>query len=362
MIPALDGFAAIVTAVSLAFAAAMAAAIIAFLLRRRRREQGARDHNQEKIAASRALMRALASADLKVHDTELPAGAWRAALSHLLRLVRGEDRVRLLAIAEGRGLFADALAELRDRCQARRIDAMRLLKQFASLECIAGLNNCMLADPVLAVRLEAAAALARIGALPRVLELVAALRMAQQPVTRLHAALFRSLAQRDAEQLAELAASARYGASRPLLIEAMGWTADLAMLLQLVGHASNADQEVRCAAIRAARSLGHPGVGQWIVPMLDDAAERCGFKLPKRAGSSASKAQSPCLSVLPRNPHGGCARGLGPRSNCCGSAAARRLAWRVPHRDERLREAAVAAAIAHLPPPVEPRAMERNIR
>ena len=273
MIPALDGFAAIVTAVSLAFAAAMAAAMVALLLRRRRGEQGSLAHNQSKIAGSRALMRALASADLKVNDPDLPAEALRAALSHLLRLVRGEDRVRLLAIAEGKGLFADALAELRNRRQARRIDAMRLLEQFASPECIAGLNACMLADPVMAVRLEAAAALARVGALPPVLELVAALRMDQQPVTRLHAALFRSLAQRDSEQVAELAASARYGALRPLLVEAMGWTGDLNMLPELAGHAADPDHEVRCAAIRAARHLGHPGAGQWIVPMLDDAAE-----------------------------------------------------------------------------------------
>ena len=302
MMRALDGLAMIVAAVSLVFAAAMGAAMLVLLLRRHRGERQSLARNQHKIVASRVLLSSLTSADLGVNGVELPAEAWQAALSHLLRLVRGNDRVRLLAVAEGQGLFADALAELRNRRPARRIDAMRLLEQFGSPECIAGLSDRMQADPVMAVRLEAAAALARIGALPPLPELLVALGMDRQPVTRLHAALFRSLAQRDAEQIAEFAGSARYGALRPLLVEAMGWTADLDMLPKLVGHASDPNHEVRCSAIRAARHLGHPGAGQWIVPMLNDGAEAVRVQAAQACGQLGLKDAITSLERLATEP------------------------------------------------------------
>ena len=262
-----------VAAISLAFALAMAATMVMLLLRRRHQEGMALARNEEKLAASRALMRALAGWEREPNAPELPTASWRAALSHLLRLVRGEDRARLLELAERRGLFADAIGALRHRRPARRIDAMRLLEQFGSDQCIAELGECLKADPAMAVRLEAAAALARLGALPPVYDLVTALRMDERPVTRLHAALFRSLAERDAQQVAELAVSPQYRALRPLLVEAIGWTDDLGMVSQIAGHTADPDPEVRCAAVRAARHLGDSGVGSWIVSLLEDPSE-----------------------------------------------------------------------------------------
>jgi HEAT repeat protein len=287
-----------IAAISLAFALAMAASIVALVIRRRLQERRALARDEEKLAASRALIRLLAGTEQEPLQQELPLGAWRSALSHLLRLIRGDERASLLALAERRGLFAEAIAGLRSPRRARRTDAMRLLEQFGSPECIAGLEKCLRTDRVMAVRLEAAAALARLKALPAVYDLVEALRMEEQPVTRLHGALFRSLAQRDAEQVAELASCPHHRALRPLLVEAMGWTSDLNMMSRLARHALDLDPEVRCAAIRAARHLGHPGSGQWIVSLLEDPQEAVRIQAAQACGQLRLKGAVASLEGL----------------------------------------------------------------
>ena len=302
MIFATYQIAVMVAAISLAFAVAMASAMTALLIRRRRHESKSAVRTEQKLAASRALMRALAGGQEEPLDEELAPGAWRAAVSHLLRLVRGEDRARLLLLAERRGLFADAIAALDTPRPARRIDAMRLLEQYGSPECIAGLDRCLRSDPVLAVRLEAAAALARLGALPPVHEMIEALELDAHPVTPLHAALFRSLAERDSEELVKLAASSRHGSLRALLVEAMGWTKDLTMVSRLAQHAGDPDAEVRCAAIRAARHLAHPAAGQWILPLLEDPSEGVRVQAAQACGQLGLKDGIAALERLATEP------------------------------------------------------------
>ncbi len=302
MISAAHHAALVVATISLAFALVMATSMAALLIRRRRQEARMLARDEEKLAASRTLMCALAGGAEEPHLQELPSEAWRAALSHLLQLVRGEDRTRLLELAERRGLFAHAVAALRNRRAARRIDAMRLLEHFGSPECVCALDQCLRTDRVMAVRLEAAAALARLGALPPVRDLIAALRMDEQPVTRLHAAFFRSLAERDAREVAELAAEPDQAKLRPLLVEAMGWTADLSMASRLAGHAFDPEPEVRCAAIRAARQLGHPAAGLWIVPLLDDPEESVRLQAAQACGQLRLKDGVSALERLATEP------------------------------------------------------------
>lgn len=284
----------IVSAVSLAFATATAIAMATLLLRRRRLEGQSKVREADITAASRAFMQALAGNSTVLAPSSAPPAAKRAALSHLLRLVRGDDRVRLLALGKAEGLFADSIAALRRAAPARRIDAMRLLEQFGSAECIVALTRCVRSDASPNVRLEAAAALPRLGRPPPVADLIEALGLRNRPATRLHAALFRSLAVRDAAAIVRLAASAAHARLRPLLMEAIGWSDDLTATDILARHAADPDPEVRCSAVRAARSLAHPGAGAWLVRLLDDpnqavriqAAQACG-QLRVTAGVTA---------------------------------------------------------------------------
>lgn len=276
--------ASIVSAASLAFAAATAIAMAVLLLRRRRLEGAVKVREADMIAASRAFMEALAKNARVLAPSRTSPAAKRAALSHLLRLVRGDDHARLLGIGEAEGLFARSIADLARAAPARRIDAMRLLEQFGSGDCVAALTRCVRADPNADVRLEAAAALARLGRSPPVAELIDALGLRDRSATRLHAALFRSLAVRDAGVIAELAASPSHARLRPLLVEAIGWSEDLTALDGLALHAADPDAEVRCAAIRAGRSLAHPAAGAWLVPLLDDPSEAVRIQAAQACG------------------------------------------------------------------------------
>jgi len=274
---------------------------LVLIVRRRRYEASSAVRREQEHAASRYLLTASLDEPSPRDDNMSPA-AERAALSKLLRLVRGRDRDRLLAVAERDGLFHEAIAGLCNGRASRRIDAMRILEQFGSPECVAALTDRLRSDENEAVRLEAAGALARIGALPPLTELVAALHLDNMPMTRLHAALLRSLAKRDAEQLLALAGSAKHPALRRLLVEALGWTEDFTMAEWLARYALDPDPEVRCAAVRAARHLGHPGAGRWLVPLLYDHSEAVRIQACQAAGQLGVKAAVPALERLATEP------------------------------------------------------------
>jgi HEAT repeat protein len=279
-----DHVAWVVCAVSLAFATATAIAMAALLLRRHRLEGQLKAREANIADASRAFMQALAGNASVFAPSNTTPDARRAALSNLLQLVRGDDRVRLLALGESEGLFAHSIEVLSHAAPARRIDAIRQLEQFGGTDCVAALATCVRADPDSTVRLEAAVALARFGKLPPVNQLIDALGLRDRPATRLHAALFRSLAVRDSTDIVRLAASAQLADLRPLLVEAIGWSEDLTAADVLARYAADLDPEVRCAAIRSARSLAHPSAGVWLVALLGDTSEAVRIQAAQACG------------------------------------------------------------------------------
>lgn len=283
------------------FALTMAAIMLALIVRRRQLELASAERSSDEMAASRYLMAALAGRDEQPAEP-FDLGVERAAVTNLLRLVRGNDRAILLAIAERDDLFAETIADLTDRRPARRIDAMRLLEYYASPLCLSELGRILRTDRHPDVRLEAAAALARLGHLPPVDELIDALNLRRARLTRLHGALFRSLAERDAFRIVALAASADSIRLRPILVEALGWTGDMAMVQRLAGHAGDADPEVRCAAIRAARHIGHPAAGCWITPMLEDPVEAVRIQAAQTCGQLQVRDAIPGLERLATDP------------------------------------------------------------
>jgi HEAT repeat protein len=288
---------------ALSFALALAAAgLMLWLIVRRRQLEGAADRERAGVlTASREMMAAL-SGNGTVLGEELPREARLGALSQLLRLVRGDDRERLLALAERNGLFEAGLAGLTHRRAARRAQAIRELEYFASAACLAGLARCLAEDGSPRVRLEAAAALARLDALPPVEQLLSSLGLPERPVTRVHAALLRGLAPRDAEAIALLAEREDQTRLRPLLVETLGWTGDFAMARRLAAHAVDREPEVRSAAVRAARHLKHPGASAWIVPLLEDPAAPVRLQAAQACGELEFKAAIPALERLAADP------------------------------------------------------------
>lgn len=304
MINSTQTLAWLVTLGSLAFAMVTIMALSVLIARRWIGERDVKARGARALAISRDLLRAISGGA----DTELPAfNAARPeerlrALSHLMQLLRGGDRDRLLRLAEQRGLFDPALVQLRRGAAARRIDAMRVLEQFGSPACIAGLRAALERDHNEEVRLEAAATLARLGQLPAIVETIRLLNLERSPRTRIHTALFRSLAQRDVTALVDLADDPAYAGLRAELIDALGWSGNFEILPVLADHAEDPDAEVRAAALRAARRLGHPDAGRWAARLLVDSAEHVRIQAARTCGSLGAREAAPLLRKLANDP------------------------------------------------------------
>lgn len=270
-IPIADEVARIAILVSVYGALAMAALLLFLVMRR--------DHKERAGVTTAELIRTLtreimgAGQDFGAGPAFLKARPAErlAAISHLIQLLRGEDRDRLVMLAQEQGLLRDALRRARRSSPRRQIDALRLLGGIGGEQAIDSLYAVLREDPRLDIRLEAASLLARLDALPEPQELIDHLSLRSARITPLHRTLFRLLATRHPMELFALARSGDLPpAVRALVIDALGWTEDFSALPLLAAAASDPHAPVRLAALDSATRLGHPGSGRWILPLLDD--------------------------------------------------------------------------------------------
>lgn len=287
-----------ISLLTLLFAIMVGMGLIALLLRRRRFEAKGSSQQSEQTEIFRHLSAMLAG---KATDKHFSPGAELKAISHFASLVRGDDHERLFAYAEAKGLFQEAIAGLEQRKPARRIDAVHQLERFASPTCLDALDRTLNRDKDENVRLEAAMALARANKLPPPEILIKALRLERKKLNRVHAALFRSLASRYEDDLVRLAGNLEYAELRPMIIESLGWTNNLAIVSRLAGYARDANPETRSAAIKAARHLGHPGAAAWIVPMLDDPTQPVRVQAVQACREMRVKAAIPQIQALTKD-------------------------------------------------------------
>ncbi|HVJ01506.1 MAG TPA: HEAT repeat domain-containing protein, partial [Sphingomonas sp.] len=250
---------------------AMALLLLILVMRRDRKER----NRAAAEANSRSLTREIMAA---LPGTEPTGDAYReaspeqrlAAVSHLSRLVRGEDRARLTAFVDRHDLVDKVLAKTRRRRTARRVDAVRALGGVGGAQAVAALQDMLRNDRALPVRLEAAAMLARLEALPPASVLLDALALEEVAITPLHHALFRALAPHRADELLGLARRRFPPALQALIVDALGWTDDYSTLGAIEGASRSPEAEVRLAALAAGTKLNHPAAVKWIMPLLSD--------------------------------------------------------------------------------------------
>lgn len=226
----------------------------------------------------------------------------RRVFGHLLRLTRGEASDRLLRLADQLRLPDKSIKALANPHEARRVDAMRVLEQFPIRRSIDALITVMAYDPEPSVRLEAAAALARVGHLPSPKIVVGMLNLRGQSLNRLHRAIFRASAIHHSHDLDELSRDPQLVNLRPVLVEALGWSDQYTTLPVLAHHALDADPEVRIAALKAARKLGHPGVSSWVLGLLVDPNEVVRVQAARTCGALGLKDAIPVLQSLAESP------------------------------------------------------------
>lgn len=291
-------------ATSVLFAALSLVAILLLYLRRRSAER----RQVAEASADRELSRQLLAIRAPFDRDAMKAMAIAAGqdrleriFSQLLQLVRGDDRLQLLTIAEVMRVPDAALVRLKHRRAARRIDAMHVLERFGSEQVLRAIRACMAEDPDLLVRTEAAATLVRLDMPPPPASVVEALNLLNHPPTPVHAAIFRASAPTSGADLAAMAQGLRSGPLRSRLIEALGWSDDFAVLPALARFAQDEDAEARIAALKAARQLGHPAVREWVVPLLLDKADSVRTQAARTCGQLGLTDAIPILSNLVEN-------------------------------------------------------------
>ena len=193
-----------------------------------------------------------------------------AAVGHLLLLLRGAERDRLIRLAESDGLLRRALRQTRAWRAARRIDAIRVLQQFGGESALLRLGEVLRGDRHRIVRLNAAFALASFGRLPPPRATIDLLGMPGRAPTRLDVAILRAMAPAYPQALQKLLDDPMPHGRRAAVIDALGWSGDHTQLPTLARACRFDNAEIRCAALRAAAKLGHPGAAPWVIAALRD--------------------------------------------------------------------------------------------
>lgn len=193
-----------------------------------------------------------------------------AVVSRLLLLLRGAERDRLIRLAESDGLLLRALRQTRAWRAARRIDAVRVLQQFGGEGALLRLSDVLRRDRHRIVRLNAAFALAGFGRLPPPRQTIDFLGMPGRAPTRLDVAILRAMAPAYPKALKKLLDDPIPHGRRAAVIDALGWSGDHTLLPALASGSQFGHAEIRCAALRAAAKLGHPGAAPWVLAALGD--------------------------------------------------------------------------------------------
>lgn len=294
-----------VLAASGVFALVTGVVMARLYLRRCSDEALAASDRESDMIISRQLLRMIERPDLVRPGLSLPAVSidqLRRVFSNLRYLVRGEDSDRLLVLADAMGVPDSAISEINQKRSARRVDAMRILEQFPVPRSVDALIERTRSDPDHAVRLEAAAALARTGKLPPPSAIIEMLDLRHTPHNRLHEAILRASASIYADDLVRLSEDSSLDRLRPLLVEALGWCDDFSVLPVLAVHAGDANSEVRSAALKAARKIGHPNSAVWVLPLLLDPVAEVRVQAARTSGKLGLRDAIPVLSSLAENP------------------------------------------------------------
>lgn len=286
-----------VIALSMYSALSLAALLLVLVIRRDAQER----HLAARQARLKQLTRSILRAD-EAHVVEL-ARSSRAdelleASLHLYQLLKGAEQERLTAFVERLGLLARLETQLQAHSAARRVDAIRTFERIGSPRAITLLTQTMMRDRMLAVRLEAAAGLSRLDALPKPAVIVAVLDMETRAVTPQDQSLLRSLAIRYPSDLINLHRRKLPLPLQRAVVEVLGWIPNFGGLSEIRQALESDDPEIRCAALRAARKMGHPAVRTWVTSLLEDREDAVRVQAVSAAGALKLRTVSPMLEQL----------------------------------------------------------------
>ncbi len=258
--------------VSLALAATSIIVMLALVLRRMVQMRIDARTEKRRTATSAALLAFLdGSAD---QAAVLAAAGGRSAIVgdvvfRMREIVRGEDAVRLVAVARSVGEFERTARRLRHLIPAVRAAAARRLAIFGA-DAVPELE-ARLRDEDLAVRMAAAIELTEMGNGPSLDLLAEALSIGDGNQSEDLHKLFRPAVAADvARAIRMLEDEWMPDALRLLLIDGLGHAGALQALPALSAVARNGSSALRAEALRALALLGHPGAASIVIDALAD--------------------------------------------------------------------------------------------
>ncbi len=192
---------------------------------------------------------------------------FRGVVLEYLRMLRGEDRSRLMRAARDMGMVDRFVKELTSRDRNLRVSAAQALGEIGDPTTVEELVFA-LADPVDEVGAQAAAALARIGDPRAVKSMLAAMDHQEQwNAQRLADSLFSFGKDAVPEMTRYLQSSGRY---RPLIARTLGLIGDLRAEPALIQALSSASLELRLRSVAALGRAGSIDAVPHLVEALDD--------------------------------------------------------------------------------------------
>jgi HEAT repeat protein len=203
-----------------------------------------------RLARENAMVEALAAGTFPEADAREHQLRNRLALSvaaRMIEMLRGSDRDRLISLIEVEGVLQPAFAMLASRRPEHRIEGIRAIESFDAPSVRAQLVQVLANDSNLNVRLSAGLALARLRALPGVLDTISLLRLQSRMVTPSDAAMLRMLAETDGEALVHAVDAVEGEALRAALIEASGATVSIDMSAEIARWADERSAVIRRA-------------------------------------------------------------------------------------------------------------------
>lgn len=253
-------------------------------------------------AISRSYLQRVGGFDVEQSDVNWTVEERLQALSHLLLLLRGGDRGKLIQLAEIDGLLKAPLRQCKAWRAARRIDAVRTLQQYGGEAAIARLREVLRNDRNRTVRLNAAFALAGFQQLPPPRETIALIGMPASEPTRVDIAMLRALAPAYPAQMVHILGDVMSHARRAAIIDALGWSNDHSVIPTLERASSFENIEIRCSALRAAAKLGHPSVSEWVLKALEDSDPNVRIQAVNSCASLHLTQALPTLRSLANDP------------------------------------------------------------
>jgi HEAT repeat protein len=213
----------------------------------------------------------------------------------LVDLVRGEDRARLLAVMEANGIVETALADMTARSARRREAAVARLAPFDRDDVRSALLNALRSDPVPAVRMSAAFALAEWGGPPPLPIIVEALGGLDHAGSLRLRALLALIAAASPLELVELTRSNPSPSVLAAALHALGQSGTLGAIDLILDATVHAEVTVRTEAFMALAQLGHPDAEPAILGGLADPAWQVREKAALCAGQIGLVSAIPAL-------------------------------------------------------------------